>query len=511
MNRQAAAKWFARRALLWAALALSAVFLLIGTKSSPLYPLNDNVDLNVFMTMGRGILAGKVPYRDLFEQKGPALFFLHAPVSLIFPRGYFGQFLLEVICFALFLFYSAKLVGLYVKNRAAQYLVMLFLSAALPLAPSFNNSGTVEQIFLFALPLTAYLLLKGVKEKKPLTLAQNLLIGLLAAFGFWSKYTFSGFFAAAALFVIIWYLSEKWFMELFLAALKMLGGFLLLTVPILLYFSANQALADLINVYFTQNMEGYARSEKSAWEYITGGVRGTLRSNRAAYGWLMWPGAALLLFAFIKRRWREALLPILCFFGLAATTYMSSPGYSYYGLIFAPFCILGLIALTLAPERLLLRFGKGQTTRALSPPVKLLLAGGCFCAIAGCLFALYSFTPNRYLLGVKKQDTPQYRFAAQMAAVPNATMLNYWFLDGGFYHAAGIQPINRYYCYFNINPPELAQEQVGMIKQGAFDFVVCRKHALSQQMIDEGGYELIDEMKMNFAGFVYDYYLFQKK
>ena len=58
-------------------LLISSAFLLICTKSSPLYPLNDWQDANAFFTMGKGMMNGKVLYRDLFEQKGPLLYFMH--------------------------------------------------------------------------------------------------------------------------------------------------------------------------------------------------------------------------------------------------------------------------------------------------------------------------------------------------------------------------------------------------------------------------------------------------
>ena len=51
--------------------ALAAVLsLTVCTKSSFLYPLNDWVDVHCYFTVGRGILHGMVPYRDLYEQKG---------------------------------------------------------------------------------------------------------------------------------------------------------------------------------------------------------------------------------------------------------------------------------------------------------------------------------------------------------------------------------------------------------------------------------------------------------
>ena len=62
---------------------LSILFLLICTKSSPLYPFNDWVDSNAFFTMGKGMINGKVLYRDLFEQKGPLLYFIHGLSYLI--------------------------------------------------------------------------------------------------------------------------------------------------------------------------------------------------------------------------------------------------------------------------------------------------------------------------------------------------------------------------------------------------------------------------------------------
>ena len=39
--------------------------LAVCSKSSFLYPMNDWVDVNCYFTVGRGILRGLVPYRDV--------------------------------------------------------------------------------------------------------------------------------------------------------------------------------------------------------------------------------------------------------------------------------------------------------------------------------------------------------------------------------------------------------------------------------------------------------------
>ena len=55
---------------------VSFIGLMLCSKNSFLYPFNDWVDLNAFFTVGRGIKHGMIPYLDLFEQKGPIIYFL---------------------------------------------------------------------------------------------------------------------------------------------------------------------------------------------------------------------------------------------------------------------------------------------------------------------------------------------------------------------------------------------------------------------------------------------------
>ena len=62
---------------------LALISITICSKSSPLYPLNNWDDANCFYTVGRATLNGQVMYRDIFEQKGPWLYFIYMLASLI--------------------------------------------------------------------------------------------------------------------------------------------------------------------------------------------------------------------------------------------------------------------------------------------------------------------------------------------------------------------------------------------------------------------------------------------
>ena len=63
-------------------LIISFCVLTVCSKNSPIYEFNDWVDGNAFFTMGKGIANG-LPYKDLFEQKGPLLYLIYALGYLI--------------------------------------------------------------------------------------------------------------------------------------------------------------------------------------------------------------------------------------------------------------------------------------------------------------------------------------------------------------------------------------------------------------------------------------------
>ena len=129
---------------------LSAIYIGLGSKSSPLYPLNDWVDINCFFTMGRGILDGLVPYRDLYEQKGPVLYLVYALLALFSRDSYVGVYLLEVLTYGLFLYFSGLLAQLYLGKTRAIYFLVTILGAAIITSWSFTHGGSVEQLSLFA-------------------------------------------------------------------------------------------------------------------------------------------------------------------------------------------------------------------------------------------------------------------------------------------------------------------------------------------------------------------------
>ena len=106
-------------------LFISILFLGICSKNSPLYLINDWFDANAFFTVGKSMMKGIVPYKSLFEQKGPLLYFIYGIGSLISYDSFVGVFIFEVIFFSVFLFYVYKTSKIFVKETNVYFFIIL--------------------------------------------------------------------------------------------------------------------------------------------------------------------------------------------------------------------------------------------------------------------------------------------------------------------------------------------------------------------------------------------------
>lgn len=101
--------------------------MLLCTKSSPIYVLNDWCDANAYFTMGKGLMNGSVPYKDLFDHKGPFLYFIYGIGYLLSQNSFFGIFILQVIAMSITLICAFKISEIYHLGRRAS-----FITAVMP-------------------------------------------------------------------------------------------------------------------------------------------------------------------------------------------------------------------------------------------------------------------------------------------------------------------------------------------------------------------------------------------
>ena len=135
-----------RKRSIWC-LGAAALVLVLCSKTSPLFVLNDWMDANIFFTMGKSMLSGKVLYRDVFDHKGPVLYLLYGLGWLLDHTGFTGVFVLELCAFALFLDFGLRTAAL-LRGTPLHPAWCLLPAAAVAACRAFAHGGSAEELLL---------------------------------------------------------------------------------------------------------------------------------------------------------------------------------------------------------------------------------------------------------------------------------------------------------------------------------------------------------------------------
>lgn len=456
------------------------VTILICSKSSPLYPINDWVDANTYLTIGRAMHEGVVPYRDLYEQKGPILYFLHA-AALISDSSFFGVFIIESVACIVFLAASYCIL----QNSGCQRPLVLIplISMIIYSSGAFCHGDSAEELCLPMLACSLCMAFETLGSGKLLTFRQWFALGALCMAVFWIKFSLMGFYAA--FFIAVLCLAVKENVETAIKGLMWTAfGAIAVTVPVLLYFAFNGALYELFDVYFADNLFRYGAATSLTANLLDGA--------KFSFIYLTIPTVIIILgtaaFA-VRKRNREFLL----FVFILAVTFLSVFGghlsYRYYPLPLAAFVPVAVGAIM-------------DVCRLRLP------AASCIAAQAACVLFCFMRSPNVYLMKYPKEALPQYKFARITAGEDSPTMLNYGFIDGGFYLASEIVPKHKYFCRNNMNVPEMVQAQDEYVRSKSVDFIVMRStEPIPTEAPD--GYTLASSAEFPYYEKYFYYYLYK--
>ncbi|MDF7626523.1 hypothetical protein PUF88_01215 [Lactobacillaceae bacterium L1_55_11] len=241
------------------AIFLLVLIALIYLAASPLFKGNPWVDSNAMLTIGQAWQRGVIPYKEIFEQRGPVMFFYYYLTNLISPYGYFGLFVIETLNLIGLWFWTKKLLALLNIKPAVQVWAALIVPVGLVANYSFEHGGSPEEFALFWLLGSFYFLAKFLQTKQ-LTPAAVIFVGFSAAAVFWIKYSLLGAWIGFVLIVLWQLIRQKRWVYLLKTVAYFLIGFGGLTLIIWAYFASVHAWNDLLHVYFTVNMSAYAAS-----------------------------------------------------------------------------------------------------------------------------------------------------------------------------------------------------------------------------------------------------------
>ncbi|MBR4419214.1 MAG: glycosyltransferase family 39 protein [Clostridia bacterium] len=319
-------------------LGFSTVFFLCFGFNSPIHTFNTDHDYQWFMTMGNGLVHGKIPYRDLFEQKGPIVYFVTA-FCCLFPKPGIAMLFIEIISMSLFFFFAYRICR---KTLNSYFSLILIPILAFTIFTSWCRIFSAATIEEFALPIYTYFLLcwlEFLQEKRHWNWIRALCLGLCFGIIFWTKYTLLYFMIVPMIIWLIISLRRRQYKILLMNTFITLAGVLIISTPIIIFYTLNHALDDLFHVYFFLNLTAYSST--------------TFVKLCTSFGLFFTIGPLLLIFmlwgviAFTIKHWRERsgkLLLIAFLINFALLVYScKNIMYYYAGLI--PYAIFGIIDL----------------------------------------------------------------------------------------------------------------------------------------------------------------------
>ena len=477
---------------LFVGMVVFAMFTVCAT-TSPLYSFCD--ESHCFFSVGKAILNGRVLYRDILEQKGLLIYLIQIPAYLISHTTFLGVWIIQSLLIIISFYYNIRSASILLRNKYGVLISVSVLYLVIFTCDALGSAQTVEVYLLPCFSYSIYCSLKYLEVPEKIPPYVLILNGIMAGIVLWTKYSLLGFYFAWMATICIFLLFRKTILEAFEKGVFFIIGMIGVSIPCLVYFYVNNSIAYLIKFYFLNNMQSYGEEAKSFLGVLKGYIEAVIVQ-------LKWNPILLILLLIgviyiIFNNELESIVKINILLSAVfqyMIVYLHGPMYSYYFYAFAPFGVFGVCGLLCFCKRNL----RLNNIRI-----------GTVCLIAVlCLIISYYLKPSPRRFLDDSSKLAQYKFAEIMTEQNDPTLLEYGYLDGGFYTVADIVPNTWAYCKLNWNNKEMINDQKNTLKKCLVDYVVVRSDVEIPTELTEN-YHLIAEHTQYRKDTLYTYYLYQ--
>lgn len=287
--------------------------LLFVSQNSFLHGFNPYPDAGLFVTIGRSIRAGAVPYLDVYDHKGPIFLLL----TTIIYYNRVTAFVYDFVTIGLIVHFMYKTISLTGDKDTAVAKTILIFSFLILI---WSEQGSPEQSIVAIMMYGVY----AVMAKKN-TVCDWAIYGILIAYVFYTKINLVLFFVPVFLYLLHETIIEKSHLALKLSA--SFGTFAIASIAIVLYFLSKHALTAYVDGYFLDN------SKYGTWSDV---------SNVTVLLCLGIPlGAIFCMFFSVMignkaNRTPGLIAALACMCGITAEFIFPGRFYFYYFLVYIP-------------------------------------------------------------------------------------------------------------------------------------------------------------------------------
>lgn len=312
---------------------LASVYVLLYSYSTSIYyPYFYGNDTAHFMTIGKCWLEGLVPYRDLFDHKGPFIYFVNMIGFYIGDGDKSGISIIQIVFMTFFL------VGIFKISQLAKKDFKYGVSAVLLtlLFSRFNywEGNTVEEYCLPFLAWSLYTIILYIRNpKEDLMKWYSFLWGTTASVCLMTRCTNFTPLLVGLFYVFFHMLYTKRILEIKKNVVAFISGLVIWIIPFLVYFYINDSLEQIIFSVLTFNFT-YAKSMNWLSHVSMEDIRNFIITN-----FLAWIIFLPVLIRSFKHDYKIAMLYLLV--GMINVLYLCNVMiWIQYPLVFLPQVVL---------------------------------------------------------------------------------------------------------------------------------------------------------------------------
>lgn len=221
--------------------------------TSPLYGDYYGGDSAQFLTIGKAWSLGKIPYKELFDHKGPVIYFIDM-LGFAITGTKIGVCILQIISIIVTLnalFNIGKLC-----SESNLYSVLVIVIALFFLKTNYVEGNSVEEWCLPFIGISSYYQLKffyrQLDEHPPLS---AFFYGISFGVCVFTRITNAIIICSGALIIALILVIKKRYVNLWKNICGFLAGSLLICIPFIVYFASKDCLSDFVYATFTYNAE----------------------------------------------------------------------------------------------------------------------------------------------------------------------------------------------------------------------------------------------------------------
>lgn len=408
-------------------LLLSFIFIAIFSyTTSPFYFEPSSGDSAVFQIVGKYWSKGSLPYADLWDLKGPIIYFIDC-IGYMLTNSATGIFIIQWLCLGITLYIMYSMLR---KEFKAQPSCFLLLLPVVSFAANTWGGNCVEE---YALPLMAlsymfiYKWLLDVENEKATThpWIYAFVYGLTFSFCLLTRLTNALGLCAAVAIISIWLMVKGSWKNLGANILAFLAGVAFLIVPFMAYFASKGALYDMWYGTILYNLDYAAASNNDATT-----IKGIMQLFIHFLDTWMLLIVGLLMIVTSRRKLAGLLWTCVAVFSLA--WFVRGYAFAHYGVVSLP-----LVAVTLVETKeLVVYISKSRKRMIFKSKLFACIFPYFIITLASCWHTFSAFRTNY----VQNHDLAETR--SFMKGVPSS------FKESFIGYNAEID----YYLYDNIKP-----------------------------------------------------------